>query len=415
MLDTSTEQLTCLGRIRLGYTASIVPIEAQGGARLVAGFTSEFRAPNILGEATPFGMAGEIGVIALHDGALHLEQRLTFPKSADGQAHIHLHDIELDGRPPTEIVANIWTQQAGDNRNIVWFLRNRGGRLDSIGRLGGADKDVVFGVNGVLTGENDRDQLLVNLPDAYAVMGVGDEVVYASPEFGDGPTDGPAWLFQIGLHEAAATAYERRALIDPTDAPELLAAAANAWAEAERFGLASRRFEEAAGAAMPTDPRHLDNAIEYALKDNDFPRAQALLSTSPDADPDMREAAQVITNPLTLRFDEPLHPAWQIATPEAVTQNLAAGALTIRRCHWLGGARVPASEADSRGPISPISRDADPRRAHRKDPCRHRLYGRHRAAPPGCLLGRPGRRRTAGPDDEERQHLPPGLVSRERL
>lgn len=313
VFDIEPERLTRRAWSRGGAYAALAALDGPQGARLVAVHAPEQAASALLGEEQPDGGPVRVDVFRLHGDALdRVQQFVVGPDIQCKFTPVRAAGVDLDGDGVDELLAGF---HGCGRAGTAVFRQDATEGLVSAGLLGG------YAFMGATQADEDpAPELLMRHwelgVEVATLVGVGTEVLAPLPRPPAAVPDGPGWFTALGLHTAAAQAWEDLARTDPDHAAQHLDAAATQWAAAGRVQEAALT----ATAAVRADSSNAtlrDQAIDYAVQALDVDLGLSLATG--DA-PDERTAwlEGMATPTVQETFDAPLGPKWTVLQPTAV-------------------------------------------------------------------------------------------------
>jgi hypothetical protein len=333
-------ELELIAQRRWTKAGSVDIARSPGGPRLLVGSWPHLSSrlvyePDEVSE-------GRLEVLRLEDGALWLESSVDLPSppGTEGVKVERVRTCDVDGDGTDEIVLSLVLDRV-ERPRIMMLM----GWCDD----GSVGEPLIIDERWIrqcaeLDGDAGQELLLETRdPDIacrqYA-LGLGDEdLPIESTPPPEPPSSVTEVLRTLGLHREAAHSL---GLEDDTpDSAEALLEQARMWQQAEQPERAVKlalqamdRFPERAGDAAAA-------ALEHALTDLDPLPVLTRLYEHPGLhhalEPEQAAWLRAVATPaLVLRFDEPLHPAWQQAWPRAVRHDLRSGILEVNAHAGMG-------------------------------------------------------------------------------
>ncbi len=332
--------LRTLATRRLGTCSSAVVLQTSSGPRLVVAVAPEEPAPQLFPD-DPWGGAARLEVLRLDGDQLVTEQVVPIdpqPRGDRSTARVRLFSADLDGDGHAELLAG--TERLNGRQLGTLVLTHDGaGRLTPLPMIHGV------AALGVLQADTDvADEVLAwvrhGAQRRHAVLGTGDQPLDplrdpAVPV----PNLGPALLDALGLDTAAAEEWQLAAAA--SGRTEDKARAAAAWARSGEHVLAVSLQEGIARTTSPPNTEDLSLAVDYALAGRLEDEAARLLAELPDTDPRALWLQGWRTPSHEETFERPLHPAWQLASPALLSQDLVAGRARVTLTGIEASLRLP--------------------------------------------------------------------------
>ena len=334
--------------------SGLIVVRSPRGPRLVMSTTQQIRSLRVFSEEDNLAAVGRLEVMALEGSELRVEQSLQLPSSQDSpeQNWMNVTACDLDGDGLDELVALVMpSSDSSDERRTVLLGWQEDGSLGDPLFIGQWEPKQCLELDGDPGGELLLHHSASNGRASQTVLGLGDQPLAIGAQLHQGGADSAAQrLRSLGLFVEAAHSLELET--DAARSADTLLAAARLHQQA---GLRSRALDEANRALreFPDDaPLAAELILELALAQEDPQPSLAALAGNPAlvASLEPREAVwleAMATPGVDLRFDTPLHAAWQQTWPQAVMHDLRTGTLRVRAPRGMGTLlRIPLSRVE---------------------------------------------------------------------
>jgi len=362
------------GWFRGGHYDALAALEGPGGTRLAALHIPRQRAAPFFGDEAPAGGPVRLDLFSYGPQGLVRDRSDVLGPTLDCvRVPSALTPADLDGDGIQELVAGFARGFCGLKQTHI-FRQDGPDDLRRAGWIGG-----YVALAATQADDDEADELLVmhGEPGDYSasLLGVGDTPLESIRRHPPVRSEGPDWFTALGLHAAAAGAWEAAARADPSAATASLERAAASWEAEGRTDEAA--FSAARAARLtPEDAGVRSRAVDRAIDALDGALGLSLLG--PDSD-DWRHAwLEGLAEPSMVEsFDATLDAHWVVPEPLAVSvqkgrahltlasgtgtvlalplQRVGSGPVGVRltgaltRAEWGSGLRVelrPANQAD---------------------------------------------------------------------